>query len=174
MWTIGANYLPHNLLHPRLMILFPIYSSAHCGDLPYFEKLNFTTQNYFTFKQSAAFAMTSSVHLCLRNPHILIRFQLNHPSTIAPNPCFALTSSGLSTMRGKLMKSNMAQSGNTLAAKPNQAMCLFTFPATAVCRRINRLRLRWTVRIQSISWCPDTQRFSQADAVSHMHTGVQK
>lgn len=115
-----------------------------------------------------ALAVTSSVHACLRNLYNLICFPLSHPPSDCRNPRTDFLRPFHN--EGKTHKIKTTPGENTSAAKPNQALCLFTLPAGAVCLRINRLRLRWMVRIQGISWCPDTQRLPLAPAVSHTHT----
>lgn len=70
---------------------------------------------------------------------------------------------------GRTHKNQMTLSKNTSAAKPNKATCLFTFPAVAICWRINRLRLRWTVRIQSISRCPHIDTIFPSVSLSHTY-----
>ena len=121
------------------------------------------------FNLFAAFAATPAVHVRLHNLHVPIWFPLNHFPSERLNP-------RINFLRpfhneGETHKNQTALSKNTSAAKPNQAMCLFTFPAMAICLRINRLRLRWTVRIQSISWCPHThtQFSSRSRFLTHTH-----
>ena len=131
------------------------------------------TQNSHTFNLFAAFAATPPVHVRLHNLHVPIWFPLNHFPSERLNP-------RINFLRpfhneGKTHKNQTALSKNTLAAKPNQAMCLFTFPAMAICLRINRLGLRWTVRIQSISWCPHTHtQFSSGSGfLTHTHRSTE-